>query len=226
MIGEPTVSNRFVVVVDDDEGTRSALRHCLERAGHRVFEAADGSQLLKIAALESLDLVILDVFMPVMNGLEACRQLRRKKSQMALPILFATGMAVAETISLCAGAGGNDIVTKPFHMPHLMSKVQQLLTVKAYHELMTAVEDLSEVATRMRQHRAKQKTSVAAVGKSQPKWGRLPAAPQGLLDRLFCELDDALDDGTKVAAGENLTDAQSQQCVPVPVGDDPADDDR
>jgi CheY-like chemotaxis protein len=226
MIGESTVRNRFVAVVDDDEGTRSALRHCLEAAGHRVFEAQDGCQLLKIAAVESLDLVILDVLMPVMNGFEACRQLRRKKSQMALPVLFATGLAEAETVSLCAGAGGNDIVTKPFHLPHLMAKVQQLLTVKAYHELMNAVEDLSKVATRMRQHRAKQKTSAEAVGKSQPKWGRLPAAPQGLLDRLFCELDDALNDGTKVATGENLADAQSQQCVPIPVGDDPADDDR
>ena len=84
MSGTPEKPAR-ILVVDDEERVRSFLRTMLERKGYEVLLAADGNEALDRALESSPDLVILDLFLPGMTGLEVCRQLR---SWSAVPILF------------------------------------------------------------------------------------------------------------------------------------------
>ena len=74
-----------ILVVDDDAHIRDVVRFALEKAGHRVSEAADGKAALAEFARSAADLVVLDILMPEVDGLEVCRELRRSS---AVPILF------------------------------------------------------------------------------------------------------------------------------------------
>jgi len=119
-----TAPAKTVVVVDDEPTLTSTLKYNLEREGYRVLTAADGAAALKIARAERPDLMLLDLMLPVMGGLEVCRILRR---EMSLPILMLT--AKGEEIDKVVGLelGADDYVTKPFGMRELMARVHALL---------------------------------------------------------------------------------------------------
>ena len=130
IFGKATKRQRCIAVVDDDACTRMILRRCMERAGHRVVEAENGRALLGLLAVESLDLAILGVYMPTLDGIQACRQLRKTTNGRLLPILFTTNVVDLETTALCFDAGGNDLVHKPFQLQQLLVRVQDLLAGK------------------------------------------------------------------------------------------------
>jgi DNA-binding response OmpR family regulator len=111
-------------LVDDEATLVATLRYNLEREGYRVVTASDGDKALSIARQERPDLVILDLMLPVMDGLEVCRILRRETS---VPILMLTARAgeVDKVVGLELGA--DDYVTKPFSTRELMARVRALL---------------------------------------------------------------------------------------------------
>lgn len=99
----------------------------MERAGHRVVEAENGRELLGLLSVELLDLAILNVFMPILDGIQACRLLRKTTNGHLLPILFTTHVVDQETTTRCVEAGGNDLLHKPFQFQLLLARVQHLL---------------------------------------------------------------------------------------------------
>jgi len=113
-----------VLVVDDEATLTATLRYNLEREGYTVTVAADGEAALAAARADRPDLVILDLMLPVMDGLEVCRLLRRESSA---PILMLTAKAgeVDKVVGLELGA--DDYVTKPFGMRELIARVRALL---------------------------------------------------------------------------------------------------
>jgi DNA-binding response OmpR family regulator len=113
-----------VLVVDDEATLTATLRYNLEREGYAVAVAADGEAALVAARADHPDLVILDLMLPVMDGLEVCRLLRRESSA---PILMLTAKAseVDKVVGLEMGA--DDYVTKPFGMRELIARVRALL---------------------------------------------------------------------------------------------------
>ena len=115
---------RTILIADDDPHIREILVFCLEKAGHRVVAAADGAAALDQAARIAPDLLVLDIGMPEMDGLEVCRRLRRTSD---LPILFLS--AREEEIDRVVGfeIGGDDYVTKPFSPRELVARVQAIL---------------------------------------------------------------------------------------------------
>jgi DNA-binding response OmpR family regulator len=115
---------RTVLVVDDEPTLVATLKYNLEREGYRVLTAADGGAALGVARAERPDLLVLDLMLPVMDGLEVCRVLRR---EMSLPILMLTarGEEVDKVVGLELGA--DDYVTKPFGMRELLARVRALL---------------------------------------------------------------------------------------------------
>jgi two-component system, OmpR family, response regulator len=119
-----TASARTVLVVDDEPTLLATLRYNLERDGYRVLTAADGEVGLRIARAEHPDLLILDLMLPVLDGLEVCRILRR---EMKLPILMLT--AKTEEVDKVVGLelGADDYVTKPFSMRELIARVHAIL---------------------------------------------------------------------------------------------------
>ena len=113
------------VLVDDDEPTLVAtLRYNLEREGYKVVAAGDGEKAISLARSERPDLLILDLMLPAVDGLEVCRILRR---EMNLPILMLTARAgeVDKVVGLEIGA--DDYVTKPFSTRELLARVRALL---------------------------------------------------------------------------------------------------
>jgi len=113
-----------VLIVDDDPQIRDVLRIALGQVGFRVTEAADGAAALVQVARDAPDLVVLDIGLPEMDGLEVCRRLRRTSM---VPILFLTAQddPVDRIVGLELGA--DDYVTKPFSPRELLARVKAIL---------------------------------------------------------------------------------------------------
>lgn len=113
-----------ILVVDDDPRLRELVTIALERAGHSTLTAANGAQALTHALRESPDLIVLDIGLPEMDGLEVCRRIRARSQT---PILFLT--ARADEVDRIVGLelGADDYVTKPFSPRELVARVNAIL---------------------------------------------------------------------------------------------------
>jgi DNA-binding response OmpR family regulator len=118
---------RKILVVDDEAVLVETIAYNLEQAGYQVTTAADGASALEVARRESPDLIILDIMLPEMDGLEVCRQLRRDSGTSATPIIMLTakGDEIDKVVGLEVGA--DDYVTKPFGRRELLARVRALL---------------------------------------------------------------------------------------------------
>ena len=115
---------RHILVADDDAHIRDVVEFALAKAGHRVTAVADGQSAFEAFELSEPDLIVLDVGMPRMDGLEVCRAVRRTSQ---VPILFLS--ARDEEIDRIVGLeiGGDDYVTKPFSPRELTARVASIL---------------------------------------------------------------------------------------------------
>ena len=111
-----------ILVVDDDSSTRRALRVTLTGMGFTVVEAARGEEALSLARVSWFDAVLLDVDMPGMGGVEACRCIRRAVAR--LPILMLTVMDSEDDKVLALDAGADDYITKPFQVRELTARLR------------------------------------------------------------------------------------------------------
>jgi two-component system KDP operon response regulator KdpE len=112
----------IILVVDDDTSTRRALRVTLTEMGFTVVEAARGEEALSLVRVAWFDAVLLDVDMPGMGGVEACRSIRRAIAR--LPILMLTVMDSEDDKVLALDAGADDYITKPFQIRELTARVR------------------------------------------------------------------------------------------------------
>ncbi|HET8906309.1 MAG TPA: response regulator transcription factor [Ktedonobacterales bacterium] len=119
-----TETRRRILVVDDEGSIREVLVHYLEAAGFAAMEAPDGATALRAAASFPPDLVILDVMLPGIDGMEVCRRLR---AESAMPILMLTARTEEEDKLAGFGIGADDYVTKPFSPREVVVRVQALL---------------------------------------------------------------------------------------------------
>ena len=110
-----------VLVVEDDKNLREALRYNLVAAGYEVITAADGGSGLELARDRTPDLLLLDLMLPVMDGLDLCRTLRRDGSTVPILILTARDSEADHVAGL--GSGADDYVSKPFSMRELLARV-------------------------------------------------------------------------------------------------------
>ena len=117
-----TPSHGNILVVDDEPSIRNALRLTLRACGFQVSEAATGEQAVDLIRRENYDAVLLDINMPGMGGMTACREIRH--SAPALPILMLTIRDDQDDKIEAFEAGADDYVTKPFHMRELMARVR------------------------------------------------------------------------------------------------------
>ncbi len=124
-----------ILVVDDSVANRRLLVAMIKEAGYRALTARDG--LEAVTAVERLqpDLVLMDVNMPRMDGLEAARRIKQITGERFTPVIFVTGMGDQRVQTDCLAAGGDDFVTKPVELPVLQARVQaQLRTARLYRE--------------------------------------------------------------------------------------------
>lgn len=132
-----------ILVVDDDPHIRELVGHFLQQEGLNVIEAVDGLDALRLLAYHKVDLVVLDIMMPGMDGWELCRQLRQ---QTDLPLLMLT--AKGETSQIIKGftLGTDDYLVKPFDPLVLVARVKALL--KRYRIMTSQVILLGELVLR------------------------------------------------------------------------------
>ena len=109
-----------ILIVEDEPAMVSGLRDNFEFEGYQVITAADGVAGLERALAESPDLVILDVMMPRMSGLDVCKQLKTKRPSVPIIMLTARGQEVDKVVGLELGA--DDYVTKPFSIRELLAR--------------------------------------------------------------------------------------------------------
>jgi DNA-binding response OmpR family regulator len=119
-----TTGTTRILVVDDDPRYLWSIRANLEARGYAVLTAADGSAAVDLAARENLDLVLLDVRLPGLNGLEVCRRIREFST---VPILMLTARAAEADKVAGLDAGADDYITKPFGVEELLARVRAAL---------------------------------------------------------------------------------------------------
>jgi two-component system phosphate regulon response regulator PhoB len=116
-----------ILVVDDEPSIVELVRFTLEETDVRVVEASDGAEALILARRVKPDLVLLDVQMPRLDGLEVCRQLRREPATARTPIIMLTAAGQQADRTRGLGAGADEYLTKPFSPLALLALVEALL---------------------------------------------------------------------------------------------------
>ncbi|MBF0332640.1 MAG: phosphate regulon transcriptional regulator PhoB [Alphaproteobacteria bacterium] len=117
----------LVLVVEDEAPLVTLLRYNLEKEGYRVLEAGDGEEALTLVAESPPDLILLDWMLPLMSGIEVCRQIRRKPASRDVPIVMLTARGDEADKVRGLNTGADDYLTKPFSVPELMARVRALL---------------------------------------------------------------------------------------------------
>lgn len=120
----------LVLVVDDNEQNRALAKAALEMEGFDALLAASGQEGLAAFEQHHPDCVILDVRMPGMDGLEACRRLRALPGGRQVPVLFLTALRDVDTFDAALAAGGDDFLTKPIQPAELVLRVQSAVTMR------------------------------------------------------------------------------------------------
>lgn len=116
-----------ILLVDDEEDLLDLLTYALHREGFRVVTAQDGADALRTAQAERPDLIVLDIMMPKMDGIEACQRLREDANLRLVPILMLTARSTERDEILGLDAGADDYLTKPTSPNLLVSRVRALL---------------------------------------------------------------------------------------------------
>jgi DNA-binding response OmpR family regulator len=113
-----------ILLVDDEAAIVQSLRYNLERSGYAVTAAGDGRSAVALAASESPDLVILDIMLPLLDGIEACKEIRKTSS---VPIIMLTAKDQEFDKVLALELGADDYVTKPFSLGEIIARVKARL---------------------------------------------------------------------------------------------------
>src|SRR3989454_2746182 len=132
-----------ILVVDDNPVNVDILRPRLAVHGYEILTAADGEEALVVARAKQPDLILLDVMMPKMDGIQVCRELRADSSLPFMPIILVTAKTDSKDVVAGLEAGGDEYLTKPVDQAALVARVQSMLRVKALHDT------VQEQATRL-----------------------------------------------------------------------------
>lgn len=122
-----TSTAKKILIVDDEPDILEFLQYNLRKEGYQVVTASDGLQALQVAERELPDLILLDIMMPEMDGVETCRQLRSKKVFDDTPVAFLTARDEDFSQIAALDVGGDDYITKPIKPRVLMSRINAML---------------------------------------------------------------------------------------------------
>ncbi|MPR10025.1 adenylate/guanylate cyclase domain-containing protein [Microvirga tunisiensis] len=195
-----------ILVVDDNASNRGLLLRRLEREGHQTIEARSGRQALQILDTEDVDLILLDLMMPDMNGLQVLERLKAHERLRDIPVIMISGLQETASIVRCIEAGAEDYLPKPFDQVLLRARINACLERKHWHD-----RELGYLA----QLKAEKERSDALLRNILPGQivGRLNCGEVVIADRfenvtiLFCDLVGFTKVAARIAPGhlvENL----------------------
>lgn len=120
-------SRGTVLAVEDDPVSLKIITTMLQNAGYQTQSAADGRQCLDVVGTACPDVILMDIVMPVMGGMEVCRQMKQDQALAQIPIIFVTASTDDQTLQAAFDAGGSDFVRKPICRVELLARVQSVL---------------------------------------------------------------------------------------------------
>jgi adenylate cyclase len=132
-----------ILTVDDQPPNLRLLEAVLSPQGYRVITASSGEQALELLHSSNIDLVLLDIRMPGIDGYEVCQRIRSESSTAFLPVIMITASGDYEK-TRAIKAGADDFVSKPFHQGELLARVASLARIKRYHD--TIIRQAAELA--------------------------------------------------------------------------------
>jgi adenylate cyclase len=127
-----------ILIVDDNEMNRDILVTRLSTQGYELLQAVDGEEALTVAARELPDLILLDVMMPKIDGMEVCRRLKADSSLPFMPIILVTAKAASADVVAGLDAGADEYLTKPVDQMALVARVKSVLRIKELHDQVQA----------------------------------------------------------------------------------------
>jgi DNA-binding response OmpR family regulator len=117
---------RTIVVVDDDLDIRDSIAEILVNEGYGVLTAPNGLQLLTTLAEKKPDLILLDVMMPAVNGLDLCRALKRSPDFCDIPVVLMSAVGTPEDVLQATALGAAEYFKKPFDVNRLVARIDEL----------------------------------------------------------------------------------------------------
>ena len=144
----------LVLIIEDQEALVTMLRYNLEGAGFRVNSAGDGEEALVAAAEEVPDLILLDWMLPLMSGIEVCRQLRSKPDTRRVPIIMLTARGEETDKLRGLDSGCDDYITKPFSPAELIARIHAVLR-RSKPELSSEMLTFEDLAMDRAAHRVR-----------------------------------------------------------------------
>lgn len=134
-LGLPRASSTArILVVDDDQSNRQLLARRLEHEGHAVVTAESGRGALDILRADTFDVILLDLMMPDMNGLELLQELRARERWRRVPVIMISGLSATEAVVRCIEAGAEDYLPKPFDPVILRARINACLERKRWRD--------------------------------------------------------------------------------------------
>ena len=121
------MAQKKILLVDDSDMILMMEKMILGPEPYELLTASNGADAVERAAAEGPDLILLDVVMPKMSGVEACKRLRGQEATRTTPIIMVTTRGESENVELAYDAGCSDYVTKPINGPELLAKIRQCL---------------------------------------------------------------------------------------------------
>jgi DNA-binding response OmpR family regulator len=137
------MSKETILVIEDDSDIVEIIQYNFEREGHRVLTASNGEKGIEEARARRPALIILDLMLPGLDGIEVCKQLRADRETKNIPIVMLTAKSEESDIVLGLGVGADDYVTKPFSTKELLARITTVLRrgdIKGEHPVTTRIE--------------------------------------------------------------------------------------
>ena len=155
-----------VLIADDNTANVRILRTRLAADGYDVVTAADGEEALAVAHESAPDLILLDIMMPKIDGIEVCRRLKKEQGPAFTPIILVTAMTDAKDIVAGLEAGADEYLTKPVDHAALSARVRSMLRIKALHDTVaTQAEEIARWNATLERRVAEQVSELERVGR-------------------------------------------------------------
>jgi class 3 adenylate cyclase len=156
----------LILIVDDNETNRDILHTRLTSQGYATVQAGDGEEALEAVQRHRPDLMLLDVMMPKLDGIETCRRLKADRGLPFLPIILVTSRSDTKDVVEGLDAGADEYLTKPFDHQALVARVRSVLRIKALHDQVQAqAADLAAWNRTLEERVARQVEEIARVNR-------------------------------------------------------------
>lgn len=143
-----------ILVADDEPINRTLIQRRLERAGYYVLAAENGREAVEAAINNSPDLIILDVMMPLMDGLTACRLIKENEATRDIPVIFLSARDETDVKVSGLALGANDYISKPFKAEELLARVEVAMRLKRERDRLRLSAEEARVTAEIAQERA------------------------------------------------------------------------